>query len=318
MTEHPCPHCGAPLPEGASFCPHCAKEVEERKPARKAIPLRRKILLALLVLVVVAAGVIGWRLADQPEVYDGQGVVTYGNYQLVLSYSGARATPQPERYQKSAPGEQYRFPSLLFINDAIGVYIGDGLAVECTPSWDNKVQITACNCSKSGYNRRNWTKHGKLPYIEYDVQETTTSPEPEKPSTDVQGAFKVGDIVEFKGYKHYSTANASKGSSVKPCRAKVTQVYKTGKHPYHVRAVNSLGVFTSGVYGWVDAADLAPIGEIKAGDKVKVLNAVTYTGQKFKTYYDEYDVIQVNGDRAVIGIGKTVTAAINIKNIQLV
>ena len=147
---------------------------------------------------------------------------------------------------------------------------------------------------------------------------TTTSPEPEKPSTDVQGAFKVGDIVEFKGYKHYSTANASKGSSVKPCRAKVTQVYKTGKHPYHVRAVNSLGAFTSGVYGWVDAADLAPIGEIKAGDKVKVLNAVTYTGQKFKTYYDEYDVIQVNRDRAVIGIGKTVTAAINIKNIQLV
>lgn len=144
---------------------------------------------------------------------------------------------------------------------------------------------------------------------------TTTSPEPEKPSTDVQGAFKVGDIVEFKGYKHYSTANASKGPSVKPCRAKVTQVYKTGKHPYHVRAVNSLGAFTSGVYGWVDAADLAPIGEIKAGDKVKVLNAVTYTGQKFKTYYDEYDVIQVNGDRAVIGIGKTVTAAINIKNI---
>lgn len=147
---------------------------------------------------------------------------------------------------------------------------------------------------------------------------TTTSPELEKPATDVQGAFKVGDIVEFKGYKHYSTANASKGSSVKPCRAKVTQVYKTGKHPYHVRAVNSLGAFTSGVYGWVDAADLAPIGEIKAGDKVKVLNAVTYTGQKFKTYYDEYDVIQVNGDRVVIGIGKTVTAAINIKNIQLV
>lgn len=147
---------------------------------------------------------------------------------------------------------------------------------------------------------------------------TTTSPEPEKPSTDVQGVFKVGDIVAFKGYKHYSTANASKGSSVKPCRAKVTQVYKTGKHPYHVRAVNSLGAFTSGVYGWVDAADLAPIDEIKAGNKVKVLNAVTYTGQKFKTYYDEYDVIQVNGDRAVIGIGKTVTAAINIKNIQLV
>lgn len=51
----------------------------------------------------------------------------------------------------------------------IGVYIGDGLAVECTPSWDNGVQITACNRTIKGYHRRNWTKHGKLPYIEYVV-----------------------------------------------------------------------------------------------------------------------------------------------------
>lgn len=119
MTQHPCPHCGAPLPDGASFCPHCAKEVEARKPARKAIPLRRKLLLALLVLIVAAAGIIGWRVANQPEVYDGQGGVVYGDYQLVLAYSGARATPMPERYQKSAPGEQYRFPTLLFINNAV-------------------------------------------------------------------------------------------------------------------------------------------------------------------------------------------------------
>lgn len=49
----------------------------------------------------------------------------------------------------------------------IGVYIGDGLAVECTPTWENGVQITACNCNKTGYNRRNWKKHGKLPYITY-------------------------------------------------------------------------------------------------------------------------------------------------------
>ena len=52
----------------------------------------------------------------------------------------------------------------------VGVYIGDGLAVECTPSWKNKVQITACNCKKSGYNTRTWKKHGKLPYIKYDVK----------------------------------------------------------------------------------------------------------------------------------------------------
>jgi hypothetical protein len=56
----------------------------------------------------------------------------------------------------------------------IGVYIGDGLAIESTPAWKNGVQITACNCSKSGYNRRNWTKHGKLPYVEYTAEEKDT------------------------------------------------------------------------------------------------------------------------------------------------
>ena len=53
----------------------------------------------------------------------------------------------------------------------IGVYIGDGLAVECTPAWGNRVQITACNCTKAGYNRRNWTSHGKLPYVQYEKKE---------------------------------------------------------------------------------------------------------------------------------------------------
>ena len=33
---------------------------------------------------------------------------------------------------------------------------------------------------------------------------------------------------------------------------------------------------------------------------------------------NRYDVIQINGDRAVIGIGNTVTSAINIRNIERV
>ena len=55
---------------------------------------------------------------------------------------------------------------------------------------------------------------------------------------------------------------------------------------------------------------------IKVGDKVRVLNAVTYDGTKFKTYRDEYDVIEVKGDRVVIGIGKTVTAAVKASNLS--
>lgn len=67
----------------------------------------------------------------------------------------------------------------VWMKGHIGVYIGDGLAVECSPKWANGVQITACNCTKSGYNRRNWTKHGKIPYVSYTAQQSV----PAKPAT---------------------------------------------------------------------------------------------------------------------------------------
>lgn len=60
---------------------------------------------------------------------------------------------------------------LLWMKGHVGLYIGSGLAVECTPSWANKVQITACNPSVKGYKRRNWVKHGKLPYVDYVREE---------------------------------------------------------------------------------------------------------------------------------------------------
>lgn len=62
------------------------------------------------------------------------------------------------------PGE------MLWTSGHAGIYLGDGLAVESTPNWKDGVQITACNCTKSGYRSRNWKKHGKLPYIKYDTK----------------------------------------------------------------------------------------------------------------------------------------------------
>lgn len=57
---------------------------------------------------------------------------------------------------------------------------------------------------------------------------------------------------------------------------------------------------------------------LKKGDRVKVLNAVTYDGKPFRTYHDTYDVIQVSGARVVIGVGATVTAAVNAANLRKV
>lgn len=65
---------------------------------------------------------------------------------------------------------------LLWMSGHVGVYIGNGLAVECTPIWNNGTQITAVGNigKKSGYNSRTWTKHGKLPYVEYEKEAQQT------------------------------------------------------------------------------------------------------------------------------------------------
>ena len=58
---------------------------------------------------------------------------------------------------------------LLWMQGHVGIYIGDGLCVECSPAWKDCVQITAVKNigTKAGYNARKWTKHGKLPYVTY-------------------------------------------------------------------------------------------------------------------------------------------------------
>ena len=67
---------------------------------------------------------------------------------------------------------------LLWIKGHVGIYIGNGIVVECTPKWKNCVQFTNLgNLTqyKNG-NYRVWTKHGKLPFISYNQSGTTLTP----------------------------------------------------------------------------------------------------------------------------------------------
>ena len=71
----------------------------------------------------------------------------------------------------------------------------------------------------------------------------------------------------------------------------------------------------------LDTVQKEPVGTtaLKKGDKVKVKKAVQYdNGKPFKLYYDTYDVLQVKGDRVVIGIGIVVTAAVKAKYLKKV
>ena len=55
----------------------------------------------------------------------------------------------------------------LWLKGHVGIYIGNGRAVECTPGWKNGVQITAVKNIRSGTGH-NWTKHGKIPWVTYE------------------------------------------------------------------------------------------------------------------------------------------------------
>ena len=255
----------------------------------------------------------GWD-GDKNATYGGakyasNGVPDIGADTMITRCSNVSTTG----WSDMEPGEA------VWCSGHIGVYIGDGLAVECTPKWKNCVQIPAVGNlgSKTGYNSRKWTKHGKLPWIEYDVESTSTKPS--TPSTSTSLDFKVGDEVKFTGTTHYTNANAASGVICKPGIAKVTQVYPSGKHPYHLVAVKGRG---STVYGWVDAADVTrETATLAVGAKVKVnAGAKTYTGGSLASfvYKNTYEVIQINGDRVVIGLNGAVTAAVKSSDLTVV
>lgn len=156
------------------------------------------------------------------------------------------------------PGE------VVWMSGHIGIYIGDGLAVECTPKWKNRVQITAVGNigPKAGYNTRTWTKHGKLPWINYAGAAASA---PSAPST---LEFKVGDIVNFTGNVHYTTSTGSASSACRPGPAKVSMIAPGKAHPYHLVHTDA----TSTVYGWVDASTVTSSGTWQVRIKAAALN----------------------------------------------
>jgi hypothetical protein len=60
---------------------------------------------------------------------------------------------------------------VVWMQGHIGVYVGGGLVVECTPIWEDGVQVTVLlNKGWQQGNGRYWTSHGKLPWITYEEE----------------------------------------------------------------------------------------------------------------------------------------------------
>ena len=71
-----CPHCGARMPEEMSFCPHCAKSVNNRKEIHPPRRLSRRAVCVLLIfLAVLVLALAVWR-CTRPSIYDGGSAAT--------------------------------------------------------------------------------------------------------------------------------------------------------------------------------------------------------------------------------------------------
>lgn len=117
----------------------------------------------------------GW-CADASKVYGGADYASNGVPDMTINAITSQCSDYSSYiWDNLVPGEW-----LHLDGDHCGVYIGNGLAIESTPSWADGVQITAVGNigPVEGFPTRNWTGHGKLPWIDYGTQ-----PEPPTPPT---------------------------------------------------------------------------------------------------------------------------------------
>ena len=114
-------------------------------------------------ICLIKAILWGWQ-ADTSDpnggaVYGSNGVPDIGENTMIT-----RCTDVSTNFSNISPGE------MLWMDGHAGIYIGGGLGIECTTGFGEwgVIKSAVGNIGPiSGYHTRTWTKHGKLPYVDY-------------------------------------------------------------------------------------------------------------------------------------------------------
>lgn len=193
--------CGAPM-TGVNKTRYLNAQSFNRQVARKAkIQAAGANVFGFDCVGLIKALLWGW-FGDASKNYGGASVYSNGVPDVNADQMIARCKDVSTDFSKILVGE------VVWIDGHIGVYVGDGLAVECTHRWKDGVQLTAVhNIGKiPGFEGRKWTKHGKLPWISYeDVSYSgTNAPGTIKidPAADYTksytGTYKVNSVIGLK------------------------------------------------------------------------------------------------------------------------
>lgn len=193
----------------------------------------------------------------------------------------------------------------------------------CNHKWSIQNQVLQITNPGRSITTRGYLLSSDTGLISIPKKITIGSGEETKTGWEVEyllnGAIGVNDIVQLKSntvngyflvYKVTMDGDNMEGDWV--CTA---QLLKIAEKPKMDKKASSGGKSSS-----KDGSS----GTIKKGDKVKVTRTVKqgsktkgyqYAGGMFTCYYSVYDVISVKGDRVVIGIGSTVTAAVKMADL---
>lgn len=164
----------------------------------------------------------------------------------------------------------------------------------------------------SGYNGNldtNYAYLDEFPNPSSSTEPAIPAPEPSIPVTTQK--FNIGDRVIINGDLYTSSNAASPAGSVSNKITNITRYAAGAAHPYN----------TTGDLGWMNESDIRLAGNetstaIVKGCKVKFTGTKSYSGIKLASWTKNsiFDVIEVSGDRVVIGKGTAVTAAVNMKD----
>lgn len=128
----------------------------------------------------------GWT-GDASKTYGG----AYYNSNDVPDYSANQFFSQ---CCKSCAWEDIKPGYAVWMDGHIGVYVGNGAVIECTPKWKNCVQITQCNNvmgqDDGVYPGRYWKKCGAISYVDYTAETTADPGKSEEPSSWAREAWE--------------------------------------------------------------------------------------------------------------------------------
>lgn len=206
-----CPHCGAELPGEASFCPHCARSVRQRKAVSPPRQLSGRVLystalIALAVLLVLAAAV--W-LYTRPRSYGSDtGELLYagraGTYRLCLSRADPPA-PTPENHYHAVLDESYRDPVPLYALDPdSGAFVTESFMENVASvsaqisSSDEYVSVT---CTEPQGNNEYYPSAAAVTFVDFSL----IAPGDREAELVYTITMKNGDVLRLTQKERYSS-----------------------------------------------------------------------------------------------------------------